>query len=72
MSTCVGVGVFDAHEYEDCSFYLQKKWDKSGSHQLKMSRIRWRVKQQAAPSAIGDRNGMGFQAPAKVTLITCN
>ncbi|KAI7790868.1 putative ribonuclease inhibitor-like [Triplophysa rosa] len=42
-----------------------KKWDKSGSHQLKMSRIRRRVKQQAAPSAIGDRNGMGFQSLAK-------
>lgn len=51
-------------------FYLQKKWDKSGSHQLKMSRIRWRVKQQAAPSR--DRNGMGFQALAKVKLITSN
>lgn len=33
--------------------YLQKRWDKSGSHQLKMSRIRRKVKQQAAVSASG-------------------
>lgn len=31
--------------------YLQKRWDKSGSHKLKMSRIRRKVKQQAAVSA---------------------
>lgn len=40
--------------------YLQKRWDKSGSHQLKMSRIRRKVKQQAVVSA----RGIGKKLPA--------
>ncbi len=44
--------------------YLKKRWDKSGSHQLKMSRIRCKVKQQAAVSASGIGKD-GLQASGK-------
>lgn len=47
--------------------YLQKRWDKSGSHQLKMSRIRRKVKQQAVVGARGiGKDGLPASGKGKI------